>query len=66
MNNEKNNAYRFRMKRWSSAILETHTKNTDSHTNYVDRGQTRSGSHGMEGVENGLKYRGLRRCYLGS
>ena len=26
------------------------------------RGQTRSGSHGMEGVEDGLKYRGLRRC----
>ena len=25
------------------------------------RGQTRSGSHGMEGVEDGLKYRGLRR-----
>ena len=35
MNNEKNNAYRFRTKRWLSAILETHTKNTHSHTNYV-------------------------------
>ena len=29
------------------------------------RGQTRSGSHGMEGVEDGLKYRGLRRCVRG-
>ena len=27
------------------------------------RGQTRSGSHGMEGVEDGLKYRGLRRWW---
>ena len=35
MNNEKNNAYRFRTRRWLSAILETHTKNTHSHTNYV-------------------------------
>ena len=35
MNNEKKNAYRFRTKRWLSAILETHTKNTHSHTNYV-------------------------------
>ena len=29
------------------------------------RGQTRSGSHGMEGVEDGHKYRGLRRWCKG-
>ena len=34
-----------------------------SHQRRRKEGQTRSGSHGMEGVEDGLKYRGLRRWF---